>query len=110
MIDELHFFVDRNQEISCIDVNVETNGLRISLHVETPDPTMSAWSQESMDDFGDEFNALMHKVMADFHRLRQSISRNAQLESHGLPGDYEELLAFAEDEPEPETNGEALTA
>lgn len=100
MIDELHFFVDRNQELSCIDVNVEQDGLRILLHIETPDPTMSAWSKESMDDFGNEVNALMAIVMADFHRLRQGISRNAQLEAVGLSGDYAEMFKHLEEDDE----------
>lgn len=100
MIDELHFFVDRKTDCSILDVQVETDGLRILLHVETPDPAMSAWSKESIDDFGNEVNALMVLVMADFHRLRQSISRNAQLEAVGLPGDYTELLQEVDTEDE----------
>lgn len=98
----MHFFVDRSQDSSCLDVIVESGDLRILLHVQTNDPNMSAWSKDSMDDFGNEVNTLMTQVMADFHRLRMSVSSNAQLEAVGLPGDYTELLATVEDEPNDE--------
>lgn len=102
MIDELHFFVDQKREISCIDVNVEQDGIRVILRIETADASMSEWSKDSMDDFGNEVNALMALVMSDFHRCRKSVSRNAQLEAVGLPADYREMFeATKQDEDTP---------